>query len=202
MSWNPLFSRRRTGCLARRYVPVCESLEDRAVPATVNPSADVTLAILNDRTLQSLVQQGQGFSATAGRISRNDITVENRILSDDATLAGQVNATLVGQIRAARTQLTSTITADNAMIQNFAHNFFSFLAHGNSAAAQFDLAAINAVEQHLAAAAGVYNAQLAAAATVFNADVTYLAQLKVQAMMLLVRDDIIARAVTGTTKGT
>jgi hypothetical protein len=177
MRWSSWFTRRRTGKLDRRYVPMCERLEVRTVPATVNLGADLAQAAGNQQALANLNAQGQEFSPPGISIAKADLVVEKRILSDVSTLKKQANTTLQSQIKAAQHQLSANTAALNAAIQQFAQDFFMFLGQGNAAAAQFDLAAITILQQQAMPYVNAYYAQVNAASTQFNATMSSLGNI-------------------------
>ncbi len=157
-----------------RFIPAWEKLEDRTVPSAVNLSADLAQATANQTALATLNAQNQEFSSAGVKIAKADITVENRLVSDVTALTKQAKTTLTNQIKGFQAQLSATAASYNAEIQQFTQNFFASAAQGNFAAAQFDLAVINVLEQGVVAAVNVYAVQLTAASTNYNAVVASL----------------------------
>jgi seryl-tRNA synthetase len=141
--------------------------------------------------LNALNAQGQEFSKAGAKIAKADIIVETRLLAEIPVVKKQALATLTSQLKPFQKQLQATLTADNAMIQAFATNFFSSFFSGNSAMAQADLQIITALQSMEVSAVNVFNFQATAAVTNYNARIAVLNNIASAASDFIANDKTI-----------
>jgi hypothetical protein len=182
MIWDLSGTFARNGRSRRRtFVPTCERLEERDVPAKVTSvpfATDFAQAASNRNMIQGFIQQGQETTAAAKATAKADTVVENRLLADVKKMKATATSALAKQLAPFQAQLNATFAADNQMMQAFAMQYFTAIGSGNVALAQMDLQIIMALYSNEVAAVNLYVVQIQPAANSFNATMSFLNQVQ------------------------
>lgn len=127
MAWSLWRSRRKDRRATRpRFVPRCETLEDRTVLDVAGFNADLLAAQANQLHLNTLVAQSQTSlqaALQAATVALNDATLEQRIAQETTQLAAQINNNTINQISSLGQQEQRSLSALMGQFQGLVQLF-------------------------------------------------------------------------------